>query len=106
VGHLTTPRDRYVSYPECPTFSLSNAVSLLSLRTSHVEPFLYLIAAFVPGLNRKRNWKMSKRELSGVSIAMGLAAALVLDAGGQTDHKLSSRLESVDFEGAAKLADS
>ena len=61
---------------------------------------------FVPGLNRKGNWEMSKRELSGVSIAMGLAAALVLDAGGQTDHKLSSRLESVDFEGAAKLADS
>ena len=43
---------------------------------------------------------------TGVSIAMGLAAALVLDAGGQTDHKLSSRLETVDFEGAAKLADS
>jgi hypothetical protein len=37
---------------------------------------------------------------------MRLALALVLDAGGQTDHKLSSRIESVDFEGAAKLADS
>jgi hypothetical protein len=37
---------------------------------------------------------------------IGLATALVLDAGGQTDHKLSSRLESVDFEGAAKLPDS
>jgi len=42
----------------------------------------------------KGNWKMR------------LASALVLDTGGQTDHKLSSRLESVDFEGAAKLADS
>jgi len=27
---------------------------------------------------------------------MRLAPALVLDAGGQTDHKLSSRLESVE----------
>ena len=35
-----------------------------------------------------------------------LASALVLDTGGQTDHKLSSRLESVDFEGAAKLTNS
>ena len=41
-----------------------------------------------------------------VSEEIGLAMALVLDAGGQTDHKLSSRLKSVDFEGAAKLADS
>jgi hypothetical protein len=54
----------------------------------------------------RRTLRVSKRELSGASIAMGLAAALVLDAGGQTDHKLSSRLESVDFEGAVKLADS
>jgi hypothetical protein len=36
----------------------------------------------------------------------GLATAFVLDTGGQTDHKLSPRLESVDFEVAAKLADS
>ena len=35
-----------------------------------------------------------------------LVVTLVLDVGGKMNHKLSSRFESVDFEGAAKLADS
>jgi hypothetical protein len=35
-----------------------------------------------------------------------LIVTLVLDVGRDMNHKLSSRFESVDFEGAAKLADS
>ena len=35
-----------------------------------------------------------------------LVVTLVLDLGGKMNHKLSSGFESVDFEGAAKLADS
>ena len=35
-----------------------------------------------------------------------LVVTLVLDVGGKMNHKLSSRFETVDFEGAAKLTDS
>ena len=34
-----------------------------------------------------------------------LVVTLALDVGGKMNHKLSSRFESVDFEGTAKLAD-
>jgi hypothetical protein len=63
--------------------------------------------ALVKWLEQPQNQTAPRAPLTFISKkSLGLAAALVLDAGGQTDHKLSSRLESVDFEGAAKLADS
>jgi hypothetical protein len=48
----------------------------------------------------------TKRFKSTLRKPLALVVTLVLDVGGKMNHKLSSRFESVDFEGAAKLADS
>ena len=52
-----------------------------------------------PNLADKLHVKEIRDDMMKGNWKMRLPPALVLDAGGQTDHKLSSRLESVDFEG-------